>query len=355
MPSPILPADFRFAIPSPTDSACFAFEKLFGWPAKVHAHVAWKYKSDGTLSDEFLASIVDAPANADSLGTVTGVYATTDRTTDITVSWTGVTGALSYTLYRGTSEAPESWEELATELTELAYTDTGATQDRTYWYTVKARNATKVSEEFAEAAEGRRPAGSGLRYENENPLRTVTFAVPAGKTAMEVRIWGGGGNGGYFSGSGSANGATWYGGGGASGSFLRVTGITIAEGETYVLKVGKKSATSTEADSYIFKTAEGSGDYAYATGGGDGANDTGPHNAVGGAAAASYGTKTLDGSVEADSTVGTAGENGVSPNDGTGASAEEYDGDSGGAGANGVKTRDGVRYGSAGRVIAILT
>jgi glucan endo-1,3-alpha-glucosidase len=81
--------------------------------------------------------------------------------TSINLSWTGSSGASSYSIFRGTSSNGESTTPLATGITGTHYTDSGLTSGTTYYYKVAAVNAagsTQSSEVSAQAGS----SGSGL-------------------------------------------------------------------------------------------------------------------------------------------------------------------------------------------------
>ena len=76
----------------------------------------------------------------------TGVAASDGTsTTGVTVTWTAVSGATSYSVYRGTSSATSSSSLLASELSATSYTDTAAVAGTTYYYWVKATNVGGTS------------------------------------------------------------------------------------------------------------------------------------------------------------------------------------------------------------------
>jgi len=78
------------------------------------------------------------------LATPTGVMATVNSTTSITVIWSSVTGAAGYRVYRSTDD--ESYTLVGTtNSTTTSYQNTGLTYNTTYYYKVAAYNGSRES------------------------------------------------------------------------------------------------------------------------------------------------------------------------------------------------------------------
>jgi lysophospholipase L1-like esterase len=77
----------------------------------------------------------------------TGLTATTASASQINLSWTSVSGATGYNVYRGTSSGGESSTPVngGTPLTTTTYNDTGLSSSTAYYYVVKAVNANGSS------------------------------------------------------------------------------------------------------------------------------------------------------------------------------------------------------------------
>jgi fibronectin type 3 domain-containing protein len=75
--------------------------------------------------------------------TPTGLTVTS--TSPITLSWTAVSGATSYNVYRGTASGFSNKTRLASDITGTTYTDTSAVAGTTYYYQVTAVNSDGLS------------------------------------------------------------------------------------------------------------------------------------------------------------------------------------------------------------------
>lgn len=73
-----------------------------------------------------------------------GLSATAGNT-EVTLNWTGSTGATSYNVYRGTASGVLGDAPIATGITLLTFKDTGLTNNTTYYYKVAAVNTNGTS------------------------------------------------------------------------------------------------------------------------------------------------------------------------------------------------------------------
>ncbi|MGI4791251.1 MAG: beta strand repeat-containing protein [Janthinobacterium lividum] len=80
----------------------------------------------------------------------------------VSLTWTAVSGAASYSVYRGTTGGGESATAVAMGLTSPSDTDTGLTNGTAYYYVVKAVNSSGTSPVSNEASAVPVPALSGV-------------------------------------------------------------------------------------------------------------------------------------------------------------------------------------------------
>jgi fibronectin type 3 domain-containing protein len=76
--------------------------------------------------------------------TPTGVTATAQSSSSISVSWSSVTGATSYDVYYASD--PSSTKNFATNVSGTSYTHTGLQASTTYYYYIKAKNSAGESD-----------------------------------------------------------------------------------------------------------------------------------------------------------------------------------------------------------------
>jgi cellulose 1,4-beta-cellobiosidase len=81
----------------------------------------------------------------------TGVKATAGDTT-ATITWNAVSGATSYSVYRGTAPGAERATAWKTGITSPTFTNTGLTDGTAYYYKVTAVNAAGESAKSAEVS-----------------------------------------------------------------------------------------------------------------------------------------------------------------------------------------------------------
>lgn len=369
MAAPILPEEACAIRVSPTSSPCEVAESAAKTTDILCRLLSWMINTDGEPGDAFKEWIGaigggTGTGGGTSLAAPTGVVATSDRTTDVRVTWNSVSAATSYTVYRGTTADTAAMSAIASQSDTSPYLDTSAVVGTHYFYAVKASNAL-LNSGFSAVSEGVRAAATLTPVTYANPGTIKEVHPPTGATTMELWIWGGGGPGGHntrgnnvFVPVGAPLNA--YGGGGASGSFMRITGITVSESESYFIDIGASGEPT-----FVYRASVGGAESANATAGGAGGNATSGTPGTAGQPATSPGDCNFGGSssVAAESTAGNEGDVGVTT--GVGGTPtnppQPVGGDpvvNGGysAGRGGSASRDGTIYpGSNGMVRMIFT
>jgi fibronectin type 3 domain-containing protein len=108
----------------------------------------------------------------------------------VSLSWSAVTGATSYDIYRSTTKGGEGTTPYLTGVTTNSYTNTGLTDGTTYYYEVSAVNAggqSGVSNEVSATPQVPAPgAPTNLVATAGNAQITLTWTAPAGATKYDL-------------------------------------------------------------------------------------------------------------------------------------------------------------------------
>ena len=351
---PVLPADFKSAIPAANTSICqkllLALVKL---PTLIYKLVAWAMDDEGNPTDDFktwLGVVIG------ELTAPIGVQAS-DGTFDdrIVITWNPVNVSdVSYEVWRGNANDNTS-ATLIASVTDPTYTDTDATPDSTFWYFIKAKTPL-ASSGFSTGDSGfiDSSGGGGTGASGEIILFTNdTWTVPAGVTSIQAEVWGAGAGGG---GSGcpwcAATAPRYSGGGGGSGEYMLVTAITVSAAEVLscvggVAGVGGDGGSSTSNGTAGQSTAlRRSGTDLVVANGGTGGGE-GNYSSPGVGGAGGTGGSASTGSVDTQ-TAGNAGTNSAAaafpaPAAGTGGAAVSGGGNQGGNGGVGADGSNGGR------------
>ena len=121
----------------------------------------------------------------------TGVSATDGTSTNlITVSWTAVSGASSYEVWRGTTSSSASATSLATGVSALTYSDSTASPGTRYYYWLKAVN-TSGSSSFSASDTGYLGLSSptAVSATDGTSTTTVTVTWTAATGAVSNEVW----------------------------------------------------------------------------------------------------------------------------------------------------------------------
>lgn len=371
--SPVTPAESAEVVPAPTDRACDTVSKFIQFLNQWDSWINWAVNGDGTATQDFLDWIgTGTGTTAGTLNAPTGVAATTTRTTDVTVTWNPVSGAVYYNVYRGNGSDTSAMTLLAANQTGTSYVDASATVGVNYWYAIRAYSGTQISA-MSSAVTGVvavDTSGGGTPAPHNEDFSGATsaypYTIPAGFHFMEVHAFGAGGYGAKRDGpafdpvqtTGSAIGD---GGGGGSGSYNHVTRIPVNPGDVFTIRVGVSSTTSA-VNTYVYKGAtETSATYVSAPGGGAGTKGSGYSTGAGGVAGPLGANTFGGGSVnESDREAGHAGQSGRSSygTRATGGAALSKGGMTGGAGGSGsylANASDASLKGTDGFVRLTLT
>jgi hypothetical protein len=312
---PTTPDEFKSLIPAANVPICDKVIRLWEeLPTKIYELVSEMKNADGTWSDDFKAGIgltVGGLAAPSNVAATAGTY--TDK---VTLTWSSVTGATSYEVWRNTvndSSTATQWG--SPSLT--TFDDTSAVVGTVYWYWLKAVNSGGTSN-FSSAASG----FSGTTTETIEFNSDDTWTVPAGVSSIAVNVWGDGGGGGGGSYNPLLVGDIGLGGGGGGcGNKRTQTGIAVTEGQVFVISVGTGGASGAIARS----GGSGGGSrvecvvlalsiIAIGGGGGGAGGIQGPANPYAGTTASggSGGTET-NGTAAAAGGIGSGGAGGIGP------------------------------------------
>ena len=356
MGSPVTSEDLAPYLITAGSAPCDKAESAAKTTDVLHNLLEFLFDADGNLSTAFQQALNEAGVGtvggggSTSISAPSGVTATSDRTTDVRITWNGVATATSYTVMRGTANDAASLSAIATVST-TTYEDTSAADEpgRIFYYAVRASNAA-FNSGLSAIVSGSAKADDAFTPIDGQSYKEVT--APEGATTVDVELWGSGGMGGIVPlGTIIAPGNDRLGGGGgASGSYMKIVGVTVVGGSTkFYLNPGARGTNTV-----LFKDTNGGSVKAYATAGGAGGNSGGMIG-VGGSPASSPGENSLgSGSVAEASTVGNAGEPGEMNVGGDGGAAvENADAKTAGAGGKGTTSTSALAGGN-GRIILVF-
>ncbi|MFH0793912.1 MAG: hypothetical protein V2A74_07765, partial [bacterium] len=111
-------------------------------------YIAFQFTSDGnTVRDGVWVDdiLIQKTTATQTLPAPTGVTATTNLSDRVTVTWNAVTGATEYQVWRADSNNPAAATALSAYQAATTYDDMTPQKGTTYYYFVKARNATTES------------------------------------------------------------------------------------------------------------------------------------------------------------------------------------------------------------------
>lgn len=234
---PVKPSESRALIPEANTPLCPKVVRLFvQHPTITDRIVSDIWNEDGTVTDAFKAAI---GLTVGGLAAPTNVVATDGVGTSVTISWSPVTGASTYKVYRGLANDSATATTLIGQPSATTLVDSSGTSGQVYWYFVKASNAGGDSS-FSSGNDGYWGTTAGTPIEF---AASSTWTAPAGVTTVRIETWGGGGNGG-------GRNTTWLpsgvncggGGGGGSGEYRIISLVSVTLGDQLVITVAALTA-----------------------------------------------------------------------------------------------------------------
>lgn len=150
------------------------------------------YMSNGTqplLTAIYNELVLDNGLGGSAPSAPTGLTAAAG-TGQVSLSWTGSSGATSYNVYRGTTAGGESSTPITTGLTGTSYTNTGLTAGTAYYYKVAAvdgSGTSGMSNEASATPTGSAPAApTGLTATAGNAQAALAWTGSSGATSYDV-------------------------------------------------------------------------------------------------------------------------------------------------------------------------
>jgi uncharacterized protein (TIGR02145 family) len=140
------------------------------------------YNSSGTGLQSNYTSAATAP------GTPTGVTAAATSSSSITVSWSPVTGATGYNVYRSTA-AGGTYSQIATDITSTSYTNgNGLSANTAYYYKVAATNSggTSAQSSYAAATTGLAAPTNVTATATSSSSITVSWTTVTGAAGYKI-------------------------------------------------------------------------------------------------------------------------------------------------------------------------
>ncbi|GHU60928.1 hypothetical protein FACS189445_1900 [Spirochaetia bacterium] len=178
-----------------------------------------------------------------ALAAPTGLSVTAQSSSGMAVSWSAVTGAASYKIYRASSSAGPFTTSVGSSTT-TAYTDTGLTAGTTYWYKVSAVNGTEGAQSAAVSGRTSPAAPTGLSATAQSSSgMTLNWSAVTG--AASYKIYRASSSAGPFTTSVGSSATTTY----------TDTGLTA--GTTYWYKVSAVNGTEGAQSAAVSWTTHG--------------------------------------------------------------------------------------------------
>jgi autotransporter-associated beta strand protein len=158
------------------------FTDLSPTDGSIYEYFVTATSAGGTSANSALVSAIPLPAPPASLPA--SLTASFVQSTNITLNWTAVPGAVGYLISRATSASgPFTFLQ---SITETTYTDYGLSSSATYYYHVTAMNAAGVSTAASDSANGLQVAPTSLSATATNAQVTLTWSATTGATSYTL-------------------------------------------------------------------------------------------------------------------------------------------------------------------------
>jgi len=200
----------------------------------------YKVSASNSAGESAQSSSVSAKTSESIPSTPTDVSAEAASSTSITVSWSSVTGATGYKVYRSSSSS--GTYSKAGDATTTSYTDTGLTANTTYYYKVSASNSAGESSQSSSVS-AKTSASVSI------PATPTDVSASAEEASNNIKV--------SWSSVTGATGYKVYRSGQSSGYYNRVGDVTttsytnteLTAGTTYYYKVSAYNSAGESAQS----------------------------------------------------------------------------------------------------------
>lgn len=250
---PQLPSDWKALIPSAGSSWC---TKILATPGRIAVYLynlaAWVINSDGTATDDLKAWLGISTSGVTAPTNLTASDGTSE--TEVTVAWTGVSGATSYQIWRSNTNDSSAATVIGSSIT-TTFSDTSVTLGTVYYYFARTV-ATSGTSGFSNGDAGfaQVPSGSGSQTFNSSD----SFVVPAGVTSLDAEVWAAGGNGGARGAPPWAPPGTYSAGGGGGGGEYGTGTVPVTPAETLTLTITSTGSALLRSSTVLISCVAGS-------------------------------------------------------------------------------------------------
>jgi hypothetical protein len=162
------------------------------WKTGLRAALALLFTTALILALSGCTNPLDPDSPGDTAPAAPAVPTVTAADSQLTVSWTAVSGATAYEVYYHTADNSGAAQKHGEDVTELSATITGLTNGTTYYVWIKAKNSAGTSA-FSPSASGTPQAATTAPAAPAAPTvtaadsqLTVSWTVVSGATAYEV-------------------------------------------------------------------------------------------------------------------------------------------------------------------------